>query len=1031
MAPQLDLEAVEKWLYLLHGDCPGYSVVSHPGNWSGRAVSVSSDDWPDQLIGYVARTDRSQPKGIYLRVTTVASPPAEGRRGFTKDSIALPALWLDMDIAGPGHKPIPATAANPNPLPLPPDEDTCLEIIKAADVPLPTLWVHSGGGLYPMWFFKQPIILDGDEDVDTWNDRSQRLHERVHEAAKAKGWHYGLGTHDLARVLRIPGTVNYKVPGAPTQAGIYEAEGFEGGSTFTAEELNFPEVPKPVRELPSSTPTVSTGITQTGRSPVDHYNQSGEVLELLRQHGWEVFSKRGPEWMLVRPGKALRDGPSASWGYGGSRNLYVWSTSAGLPVQEALSPFFLLAHYEHGGNMSAASGHLRREGWGDPLPVQDRGAAEAADRNTILGTITPPPSPPTDNGGGEEEGGEVRKPVIDLTDESEALQLLPQHLGAGTTAHLFLYQEKLVKIPSCDETPMNPSSNQRPMMLITPWALRGILVERFTFIRNGKNGFQSATPSIAFVNTIHATICTGGAPRLRTIRRITRRPIVQPDGTINDEPGFDPTTGIAYFPDPELIIPAVSENPTSEEIASAKSLIDYMLAGFPFVSQEDKNNYLGLLFTPLLTSVVPTPFKLGLISAHQPGSGKTFLAQTILEIYGGSIRPALRCETPGAEEEIRKAITANLCKSEEAVSLWDNLTGMLTSLNIDALISSRRWSDRILGFTEDRSLANDKLWLITGNNIQVGGDTPRRVLRVNLDAKVARPEKRNNFVIKNYLGWIEANKGDVLWSLYTLIAAWRDAGKPFWSNGGQDNFFNWVGVLSGIIRVAGWPGEFDADSTKERNESPILQEWGFFCEAAHSQFGDGEWLVRDLMDRISTSGLMPGKPLTPDIIPLDLLREFNDGAVLSVGRGIGLRLKHLENQHLGGYQLRRSKTRQANGYRWSVHPVVDETSPSTKPTGPPEDLAKWSRYATPTAASTTPTPESAMQRIARLTGPAASDRTDQAVNPTPVDVSHPGEPEQPQLSGLRPVPDVVPDGHPPGPPIPYPTLGPASSPPEP
>src|SRR5262245_15985261 len=114
---------------MIHGDCAGFSVVSSTNHWAGVAGSIESEDWVQKLLGYVARRTEQGAKGIYLRVTTVDQEPQEHRRGSADDSVSLPALWADMDIAGPGHKPIKATPANPNPLPLPPDEDTCLRII--------------------------------------------------------------------------------------------------------------------------------------------------------------------------------------------------------------------------------------------------------------------------------------------------------------------------------------------------------------------------------------------------------------------------------------------------------------------------------------------------------------------------------------------------------------------------------------------------------------------------------------------------------------------------------------------------------------------------------------------------------------------------------------------------------------------------------------------------------------------------------------------------------------------------------------
>ncbi len=81
--------------------------------------------------------------------------------------------------------------------------------------------------------------------------------------------------------------------------------------------------------------------------------------------GWSVSHRSGDETFWVRPGKSAKDGHSASTGYNGDKDrLYVWSTSAGLPVEQPLTKFFVYAHYYHGGDMGAAARELRRQNYG-------------------------------------------------------------------------------------------------------------------------------------------------------------------------------------------------------------------------------------------------------------------------------------------------------------------------------------------------------------------------------------------------------------------------------------------------------------------------------------------------------------------------------------------------------------------------------------------------------------------------------------------------------------------------------------------
>ncbi|TDD45421.1 DNA primase, partial [Nonomuraea terrae] len=93
-------------------------------------------------------------------------------------------------------------------LPLPPDLDTARHIIAAAGLPEPTMWIHSGGGTYPWWLLATPHTISNDlDDIATLTARWQHA---VQAGSEKLGYHYGAGVGDLARVLRIPGTVNRK-----------------------------------------------------------------------------------------------------------------------------------------------------------------------------------------------------------------------------------------------------------------------------------------------------------------------------------------------------------------------------------------------------------------------------------------------------------------------------------------------------------------------------------------------------------------------------------------------------------------------------------------------------------------------------------------------------------------------------------------------------------------------------------------------------------------------------------------------------
>jgi putative DNA primase/helicase len=160
--------------------------------------------------------DASAPVGIYFRVTMLPPQGIKKGRGTADDARCLPALWADLDYGAVGHKP------PKNGLPLPPTEEAAREII--AHLPEPTIIVHSGGGLYPLWRFEKPWYLT-DENRDEAKALSQDWQNEIGASARRLGWHYGTGVGDLARVLRLPGSINRKEKSLERPCKVIENSG--------------------------------------------------------------------------------------------------------------------------------------------------------------------------------------------------------------------------------------------------------------------------------------------------------------------------------------------------------------------------------------------------------------------------------------------------------------------------------------------------------------------------------------------------------------------------------------------------------------------------------------------------------------------------------------------------------------------------------------------------------------------------------------------------------------------------------------
>lgn len=103
--------------------------------------------------------------------------------------------------------------------------------------------------------------------------------------------------------------------------------------------------------------------------PGDRWAAATPWPAILEPDGWTLHHvDRDGEHYWVRPGKDVRDGPSATTGYGGGDSLKVFTTSlthVGLNAEETYSKLGYLAATRFDGDHTAAAKFLAAEGWGD------------------------------------------------------------------------------------------------------------------------------------------------------------------------------------------------------------------------------------------------------------------------------------------------------------------------------------------------------------------------------------------------------------------------------------------------------------------------------------------------------------------------------------------------------------------------------------------------------------------------------------------------------------------------------------------
>jgi hypothetical protein len=923
-----DPTVVRRWLGILHGDSPGNVHVCSTGDWSGRIFADL-----DAATRHVAYLDQQGREGIYVRITSVHAtfdpwkhgcpdeqacgrpagkcPQRISRRGGAADSTALPALWADLDLAGPGH-------AEQD---LPPDEAAGRAVIAATGLPDPTIWVHSGGGLYPIWLLQQPHLITPD-NLDQTKALAKDWQRVIEHAAASLGWRYGRGVGDLARVLRIPGTVNRKeglarpcriISAAPAR---YTVEQLQAALDAATQRIAPPPTP-----APALSPVVGTvnGTRAPGQvHPGEDFNQRAEWAQVLGPAGWREHYRSDDVTYWTRPGKTT--GISASTNALGTDRLHVFTTSAALlDGGESYSKFGAYAALHFGGDHKAAARALGKQGFGSGLP--DPATEQAAMIRDLVGHLNQPspaapPATLTPAAADPAPAGPVRTPPriwtpeVDVTNPAVAADWLREEAGRGKLAGLFRRLDAIVHTPREGEDGYVPltdveANNDGPAQVrpVNDSSLASRITYTYGCFRWTKRGEEDVPVQALFPRPAAriAIDVPDMLPNLRTLRGVVHTPIVRPDGSLLEPPGYDPATGLLHLPEPGLVVPRVPDRPTDSDVRDAVKLLLEMVDGFPFVSDHYRANYLGALLTPLLRSLTPPPYKLHAIEAHQPGSGKTLLAQLARLIHGG----VFRAELPEDDAELRKQITAILSVTTGPVVILDNVAGTLKSSTLAGLLTTDVWDDRPLGSTAWTRGTNDRIWTVTGNNISIGGDLPRRTIRTVIDPGQPNPELRTGFAIENLETWVKERRGELLCALLTLVRAWVAAGKPLPPERASDSYAQWVRTVEGILGNAGIAGQFDHTSTQVEVGTDD-DEWSVFLAAVHKAYKDRVWTAKELLGDLDTGNLITPGMIPSEALPDELTAKIAKSAKGPVGiaKSLGWWLRNREGRWAGGLAVR-------------------------------------------------------------------------------------------------------------------------------
>lgn len=491
--------------------------------------------------------------------------------------------------------------------------------------------------------------------------------------------------------------------------------------------------------------------------------------------------------------------------------------------------------------------------------------------------------------------GDLRRMV------TSAEQALAKEGGLDPAAKIYVRGNSLVRVEFSADHPRTPLFAEVPDA-----SLQEVAAAHLHWVKSTKSGDQHVLPPKEVIAALRSR---GRWPTLRQATQVTECPLLRPDGTVLDEPGFDDSTKTLYLPNANY--PRVPERPTTEERGAALELVLDALADFPFASLEHRSAALAAALTPAARSAIEGPVPLFLFEAPDGGTGKDLCARTCGLMSTGQ-QPASETFTEDVSE-MRKRITSHAIGGSRVV-LLGNVEGELGGAPLEDALTLEIYSDRLLGKNVNWRGPLRTTFYASQNNATIGVTMARRICPIRLDAKSERPDRRraSSFRRSKRSLLSHARSPEFVVALLILLRAYVAAGCPDAHSSVWGSYEEWSGLVVGAIRFAGLPDPGEArDELAERADPRAEYTRQFVTGFAWLVKASGKLLTAkqaiDLMDK-------PGELVQADPGAREQLDVLRNAAVAL------LRVKTDElNQIQLGILLRRSVGKVRDGV--TIHPA--------------------------------------------------------------------------------------------------------------
>lgn len=305
--------------------------------------------------------------------------------------------------------------------------------------------------------------------------------------------------------------------------------------------------------------------------------------------------------------------------------------------------------------------------------------------------------------------------------------------------------------------PMNIDSLQVTLSLMSQWLRQDP--------RSGN--WKPSDP----ISKICRLLINGGTfKHLKPLKGIVHQPHLRPDGTLCLSVGYDAATGLFGMFDP--VATTADSEASADSARAAIAELEDLLSEVGFASDRDKSATLAAILTAAVRPSLPNA-PMFLVTAHQPGSGKSYLCD-LIALFAGP-KPSSKSSFPVSNEECGKLLLSQLMRAPAVIEFDNVTTDIKTFDKLCTALTSEHIEGRVLGTSSTVGVSTRALFLSSGNNVKPVGDMLRRTMVIHLDPKLETPSSRK-FDRPQLLDDVRRERTRYVTAALTVVRAWLASG---------------------------------------------------------------------------------------------------------------------------------------------------------------------------------------------------------------------------------------------------------------